>query len=131
MRYGVDTLLHVRGMRYVKKNFECIGARRQNLSCLRVEKPGCVGSRQVIPAAYQRLDLKRASSSVPGMSAGHRVPLTCSSGADSSAIYLPKTALAALASLCPAFPVTDLPSSPAYTYLKQPLPPLQIFNQKI
>jgi hypothetical protein len=42
----------------------------------------------------------------------------------------PKTVLAALASLYP-FPVTALPSSPAYTYLKQHLQPLQIFNQKI
>jgi hypothetical protein len=38
--------------------------------------------------------------------------------------------LAALASACP-FPVTVLPSSPAYTYLKQQLQPLKIFNQKI
>jgi hypothetical protein len=45
-------------------------------------------------------------------------------------MYLPKTALAALASLYP-FPVTALPSSPAYTYLKQHLQPLQISNQKI
>jgi hypothetical protein len=39
--------------------------------------------------------------------------------------------LAALASPYP-FPVTVLPSSLAYTYLKkQPLQPLQIINQKI
>jgi hypothetical protein len=44
------------------------------------------------------------------------IPLCCSSWAVSS-LYLPKTVLAALASLCP-FPVTALPSSPAYTYLK-------------
>jgi hypothetical protein len=44
------------------------------------------------------------------------MPLCCSSWAVPS-LYLPKTALAALASLCP-FPVTVcLPSSPAYTYL--------------
>jgi hypothetical protein len=47
-----------------------------------------------------------------------------------SGLYLPKAVLAALASLYP-FPVTALPSSPAYTYLKEHLQPLQIFNQKI
>jgi hypothetical protein len=47
-----------------------------------------------------------------------------------SSLYLPKAVLSALASLYP-FPVTALPSSPAYTYLKQHLQPLQIFNQKI
>jgi hypothetical protein len=47
-----------------------------------------------------------------------------------SSLYLPKTALAALAGLYP-FPVTVLPSPPAYTSLKQRLQPLQISNQKI
>jgi hypothetical protein len=36
---------------YVKKIGVHWGARRQNLSRLRVEKLGCAGSRQVIPAA--------------------------------------------------------------------------------
>jgi hypothetical protein len=69
------------------------------------------------------------------MSAGHRAPLTYLCVAASSwevsslCILLPKTALAALAGLCP-FPVTVFPSSPAYTYLKQHFQPLQIFHQK-
>jgi hypothetical protein len=111
------------------KTWSLLGAHRQNLSRLRVEKLGCAGSRQDIPAVCQRLDLKQASSSAPGMSAGHCVPLTCmmmplccSSWAASGLYALPKTALAALASLYPyPFPVTVLPSSPAYTYLKQHL----------
>jgi hypothetical protein len=43
---------------YVKKNWSLLGARRQNLSRLRVEKLGCAGSRQVIPAVSlsQRFD---------------------------------------------------------------------------
>ena len=45
-------------------------------------------------------------------------------------LYLPKTALVALASLYP-FPVTVTPSSSTYTYLKRRLQPLQIFHQKI
>jgi hypothetical protein len=45
------------------------------------------------------------------------MPLCCSYWAVSS-LYLPKTALVALASLYP-FPVTVLPSSPAYTYLNK------------
>jgi hypothetical protein len=51
---------------YVEKKAGSLlgGALRQNLSRLRVEKLGCAGSRQVIPAVYQRLDLKRASPSV-------------------------------------------------------------------
>jgi hypothetical protein len=36
---------------YVKKYWSLLAARRQNLSRLRVEKPGCAGSRQVIPTA--------------------------------------------------------------------------------
>jgi hypothetical protein len=47
---------------------------------------------------YHRLDVKRASSSVPGMSAGHCVPLTCLCVAPISSLYLSKTALSALAS---------------------------------
>jgi hypothetical protein len=94
-------------VRYVKKKeaWGLLGARRQNLSRLRVEKLGYVGSRQVIPAACHRLDLRRARSSVPGMSAGHRVPLA----------YLR---------------VAPPGQSPAYTYLKQHWQPLQIFNRK-
>jgi hypothetical protein len=49
MRHGVDTLPRVRYM--LKKAWSLLGARRQNLSRLRVEKPGCAGSRQIIPAA--------------------------------------------------------------------------------
>jgi hypothetical protein len=49
MRYGVDALPHVCAM-CVKKVWSVLGARRQNLSRLRVEKLGCAGSRQVIPA---------------------------------------------------------------------------------
>jgi hypothetical protein len=53
MRYGVDALPHVRCMK--KKAWSVLGARRQNLSRLRVEKLGCAGSRaQVIPAAGHR-----------------------------------------------------------------------------
>jgi hypothetical protein len=50
------------------------------------------------------------------------MPLCCSSWAVSG-LYVPKTALAALASLYP-FPVPVLPSSPAHTYLKQHFQPL-------
>jgi hypothetical protein len=72
-----------------KKTWSLLGARRQNLSRLRVEKLGCAGSRQVIPAACHRLGLKRASSSVPGMYVGWSLrttdmPLCCSSWTVSS-----------------------------------------------
>jgi hypothetical protein len=56
MRYGVDALPHVRYTTYAKnkpkKTWSLLGARRQNLSRLRVEELGCAGSRHVIPAAY-------------------------------------------------------------------------------
>jgi hypothetical protein len=44
MRYGVDALPHLRCV--YNKKLEFIGALRQNLSRLRVEKLGCAGSRQ-------------------------------------------------------------------------------------
>jgi hypothetical protein len=39
-----------------------LGARRQNLSRLRVEKPGCAGSRQVIPAILYEVSADRPAS---------------------------------------------------------------------
>ena len=76
------------------------GARRQNLSRLRVEKLGCAGSRQVIPAILYEVSADKSASI--SNQAGHRVPLTY---------------------LCVAPPG----QSPAYTYLKQPWQPLQVF----
>jgi hypothetical protein len=52
MRYGVGALPHVRYMFFKKLGVQSVlGARRQNLPRLRVEKLGCAGSRQIIPAA--------------------------------------------------------------------------------
>jgi hypothetical protein len=99
MRYGVDTLPHVR---CIKKTLGVCWGLVDKISPAFELKLGCAGSRQVIPAVCHRLGLKRASSSVPGVSAGHCVPLTC---------------------LCVAPPG----QSPAYTYLKQPWQPLQVF----
>ena len=102
----VDTL--PRGMYEVdvckKKAGSLLGALRQNLSCLRVEKLGCVGSRQVIPASClsQHFD-GQLSPCLRWSSRSPRAPLTC---------------------LCVAPPE----ESPAYTYLKQPLRPLQVFT---
>jgi hypothetical protein len=78
-----------------------LGARRHNLSRLRVEKLGCAGSRQVIPAVY--LSAPTANEvRVYIKSAGHCVPLACP---------------------C----VTPPGRSPACTYLKQPWQPLRVF----
>jgi hypothetical protein len=131
-----------------------LGARRQNLSRLRVE---ILDTRMYVPAVARSFQLPtmkflRARPCLYHVGWSPRatdIPLCCSSwvgstaaavprhcrqtGASSwavSSLYLPKTALAALASACP-FPVTASPSSPAYTYLKQQLQPVQIFNQKI
>jgi hypothetical protein len=52
MRYGVDALRMYDVCKKKEKGARgVLGARRQNLSRLRVEKLGCGGSRQVIPAA--------------------------------------------------------------------------------
>jgi hypothetical protein len=68
------------------------------------------------------------------MSAGHRVPLTylcvAPPGQYPAYTYL-KQPWQPLQVFTLAFQVTVLPSSPAHTYLKQRLQPLQIFNQKI
>jgi hypothetical protein len=92
MWYGVDTppLYDV-----CKKGLEFLGARRQNLSRLRVEKLGCAGSRQVIPTSnylvwsfggQARVYIKSSwSPRTTGM-------LLCSSSwAVSSPLYSPKT----------------------------------------
>jgi hypothetical protein len=42
MRYGVDTLPHAACAMCVKKGWSVLGARRQNLPRLRVEKLGCL-----------------------------------------------------------------------------------------
>ena len=110
-----------------------LGARRQNLSRLRVEKLGCAGagSRQVdVEVGTYRSPTKAGAvgrhtlqSSVvlvsfPFFSVTVLPALCCSSWAVSS-LYLPKTALAALAGLCP-FSVTVLPSSPACPWIYSP-----------
>jgi hypothetical protein len=109
---------------YNKKAWSLLGARRQNLSRLRVEKLGCAGSRQVIPAILYEVSADKSASI--SNQAGHRVPLTylCvappgQSPAYTYSLYLPKTALAALAGLCP-FSVTVLPSSPACPWVYSP-----------
>jgi hypothetical protein len=106
MRYGVDALPHVRYVHLFWGVYSLLGARRQNLSRLRVEKLGCAGSRQVIPAASlsastaNQVRVYIKSSRSPRATG---IPLCCSSWAVSSR-YLPKTG--------------------------QHLQPLQIFNQK-
>jgi hypothetical protein len=89
-----------------------LGARRQNLSRLRVEKPGrCAGSRQIIPAALYtpkrpQVQSRRCLAARWGQT-GHPKKLSrqshvaffaCTSWAVSS-LYLPKTAFATLAML--------------------------------
>jgi hypothetical protein len=117
MRYGVNALPHV-----LKKILECIGARRQNLSRLiRVEKLGCAGSRQVIPAASpnastaNKVRVYIKSSSSPRTTG---TPLCCSSwvlgGIDSRRC-------------AEALQTVSSWASPACTYLKQPWQPLQVF----
>jgi hypothetical protein len=81
-----------------------LGARRQNLSRLRVEKLGRAGSRQVIPAVLYGDEVSADKSASISNQAGHRVPPP-------------------LTYLCVAPPG----KSPAYTYLKQPWQPLQVF----
>ena len=103
MRYGVDTLPHVRCIK--KRSVECIGARRQNLSRLRVEKLRCVTrswpclvtglrvGRQVGPAVKPE-----ASTGMPACPRLYPVGQTSLTRSPQSP-YLPKTAFAALANL--------------------------------
>jgi hypothetical protein len=78
MRYGVDALPHVRYMYKKAELGVCLlRARRQNLSRLRVEKLGCAGSRQVIPAVYHEFSTGTPVSMSCRLP-GHRVPLAYS-----------------------------------------------------
>ena len=96
-----------------KKAWSLLGARRQNLSRLRVEKLGCASSRQIIPAILYTPKRSQVQSieEVPGRQWGQRLAIrrqlsrqspatffACTSWAVSS-LYLPKTAFAALANL--------------------------------
>ena len=114
-----------------KKAWSVLGARRQNLSRLRVEKLGCAGSRQVIPAILYEVSADKSASI--SNQAGHRVPLTylcvAPPGQSPADTYLKQPCGSPCKSL--PFPSHCLPSSPAHTYLKQHLQPLQIFNQRI
>jgi hypothetical protein len=108
MRYGVDTLPHVR---YVLKRGLGVYWRlvdKISPACLRVEKFGCASS----PAGLV----------TPGLF----VHPSNRSGAGASA-RLVATEATHSSYLCVAPPG----QSPAYSYLKQRLQPLQIFNQKI
>jgi hypothetical protein len=89
-----------------RRSVECIGARRQNLSRLRVEKLGCV------------------TRSWPCLVTGLRV------GRQVGPAVKPEASTGMPASVSSRPDLTDS-QSPAYTYLKQHLQPLQIFNQKI
>jgi hypothetical protein len=57
---------------YVKRSLECIGARRQNLSRLRVEKPGCASS----PAGLVALGIFVHPSNRSGAGASVRLVAT-------------------------------------------------------
>ena len=107
--------------RMYEKNGSVMGARRQNLSRLRVEKLGCAGSRQVIPAILYGVSADKSASI--SNQAGHRVPLTylcvAPPGQSQAYTYLKQPCLAALAGLCP-FSVTVLPSSPACPWVYSP-----------
>jgi hypothetical protein len=99
-----------------KKSLGCIGARRQNLSCLRVEKLGCVGSRQLSPASLytpkrSQVQSRRCLAASWGQT-GHpkaalpsiacrllRLYLLGSLQPAVSSLYLPKTAFVTLANL--------------------------------
>jgi hypothetical protein len=91
-----------------KEAWGVLGARRQNLPRLRVEKLGCASS----PAGLVTLGLFVHPSNQSGAGASARLVATESTHSS----YL-----------CVAPPG----QSPAYTYLKQRLKTLQIFNQKI
>jgi hypothetical protein len=96
-----------------KKAWGVLGARRQNLARLRVEKLGCAGSRQIIPAIF--VHPKEVPSSIEEVSGRQMGPdwppegsspvnrLSPSSpvppGQAVPSLYLPKTAFAALANL--------------------------------
>jgi hypothetical protein len=88
-----------------KKTWSALGARRQNLSRLRVEELGCAGSRQVDVEVGRDLQTpyKSRGSWPPHPSVVRRagvVPIFLSHCfAFFSSLYSPKTAFAALANL--------------------------------
>jgi hypothetical protein len=112
---------------YVKKSLEFVGgSSTKSLPGVSAVAPGILWLQLCLASTPQGGHSRDRQAS---LCRGTADPLPRLDLAHTRRIYLPKTALAILASLCP-FPVPVSPSSSAYTYLKQPWQPLQIFNQK-
>jgi hypothetical protein len=107
-----------------KKLGVCWGLVDKISPAFELRNPGvpAVGRQVRIPASLYEVSTDKPASI--SNQAGHRAPLTYLCVAPPGqypayTLYLPKTALAALAGLYP-FPVTGLPSSPAYTLYALP-----------
>ena len=86
---------------YNKKAWSLLGARRQNLSRLRVEKLGCAGSRQIIPAISLRTAgaAARCHCTIPAACAAAAVVACAAAGCVAACFLLALLLLALLPSL--------------------------------
>jgi hypothetical protein len=92
---------------------------------VRVEKLGCAGRRQIIPAILYEVSADKSASI--SNQAGHRVPLTYLCVAPPGWDRQPGRCAEALQTVS-GRPGSPLPVIAAYTYLKQHWQPLQVFT---